>query len=135
MGRGAVRRGAGILLAALWLPMAGCSGDPTQQAVISTAVDFVAQTAGNACELLAPSTAQELTEETGKACPVALKDLALPRGTTVRRSELAGEMALVEFDEQTVFLAHFPNGWRVRAAGCRRVDLDPAIPYDCQVEP
>jgi hypothetical protein len=34
-----------------------------------------------------------------------------------------------------VFLARFPDGWRVTAAGCVRDDPDPAVPYECEVEP
>ncbi len=36
---------------------------------------------------------------------------------------------------QVVFLARFPQGWLVTAAGCHRTDPDPAEPYECEVEP
>jgi hypothetical protein len=40
--------------------------------------------------------------------------------------------AQVRLDDDTVFLAAFPGGWRVVAAGCR--PRGEAEPYDCAVE-
>jgi hypothetical protein len=48
--------------------------------------------------------------------------------------EVAGESAQVRLDGQVIFLAHFPDGWRVTAAGCVREDPDPAVPYECEVQ-
>ena len=47
---------------------------------------------------------------------------------------VAGHSAQVRYSGDTVFLARFDDGWRVTAAGCRRVSTDPAVPYDCAVD-
>ncbi len=85
--------------------------------------------------MLAPDTLEAVESRSGTDCVTALPRLNLSRSTGVRRVEVAGESAQVQLDDQVVFLARFPDGWRVTAAGCVRDDPDPAIPYDCEVEP
>ncbi|WP_206079851.1 hypothetical protein [Propioniciclava coleopterorum] len=115
------------------LMLAGCT-NPSTAAVRSAAEEFQRAPAERACALLAPATFHEV-EELG-ACPDVLA--GLPRGTRagdVTHVEIAGQGAQVRFTGDVVFLASFPGGWRITAAGCRRVSEDPAIPYVCEVEP
>jgi hypothetical protein len=46
--------------------------------------------------------------------------------------DVFGHDAIVRFSGDTVFLARFPEGWRVTAAGCQPGPSDQK-PYDCTV--
>lgn len=124
--------------AARWLTVAcglaalatsGCSGVAEQE--VAAAVAAIASDPTAACERLAPDTA-EAVEESGTDCAAALADFT---GGGQPRVEVAGESAIARFADQTIVLARFPQGWLVTAAGCVRTDPDPAVPYDCEVEP
>ena len=128
-----MRRFAVGLCATLVL-LSGCSG-VAQQDASAVAVAFVHADAARECELLAPSTVKAVESGSGTSCAVALPQLNLPRTAEVRRVEVAVESAQVQFDDQVLFLARFPGGWRVTAAGCVRDDPDPALPYKCEVRP
>ncbi|MEU8380669.1 hypothetical protein, partial [Streptosporangium sp. NPDC048865] len=84
--------------------------------------------ADRACALLAPEAALSL--RTGdQSCETAIGALDLPGGR-VLGTEVWGDEAQVRLSGDTVFLHRFPEGWRVRGAGCTsRGDL----PYDCEV--
>jgi len=115
--------------------LCGCSSDLTQREAAGAALEFVRASPAVACQLLAPDTLEELSSDAGTSCAVALAELNLPRTGSVRSVEVAGESAQVKLDDQVIFLARFPEGWRVTAAGCRRTDADPSSSYDCEVEP
>jgi hypothetical protein len=114
--------------------LAGC-GDVAVQDATATALAFVRAAPAEACGLLAPETAEAVADQVHTDCAQALATLDLPTATDVRGAEVAGESAQVQLADQVVFLAHFPDGWRVTAAGCVRDDPDPAVPYECEVEP
>jgi hypothetical protein len=88
-----------------------------------------------ACALLAPQTAAAVERSAGKACPQAIGDEDLPDPGTVTGVDIDGQWAKValtaEDGDGTVFLAMFPGGWRVAAAGCRPRG---ERPYDCAVQ-
>lgn len=126
-------RMVGLLSAAVLL--AGCAVDAAQQEIVAAASEFVRADAERACALLAPQTLESLERRAKAACPPALAALGLPKDVDVRRAEVAGESGQVQFGDDVVFLARFPDGWRVTAAGCQRTDLDAAVPYECEVEP
>jgi hypothetical protein len=113
--------------------LAGCSSDVAAQGATDAAVAFVRAEPARACGLLAPDTAKRVVKEGG--CAEALAKLKAGTASEVQRVEVAGESAQVRLDGQVVFLARFPDGWRVTAAGCVRDDPDPAVPYECEVEP
>ncbi len=115
------------------LLLAGCSSDVAARDASAAAVAFVRAEPAGACELLAPDTRERVAEKAD--CAQALAKLGLPSASVVRQVEVAGESAQVRLDDQVVFLAHFPDGWRVTAAGCVRDDPDPSVPYTCEVEP
>jgi hypothetical protein len=51
---------------------------------------------------------------------------------TVTSLSVWGENAQAKLGDGAVFLAEFPTGWRVTAAGCTFVGE--GFPYDCAVE-
>ncbi len=128
-------RGRWAFAAITLILLSGCSQDVNEGEAARTAVAFLSAEPGQACGLLVEDTAEAIASHAGTACAQALADHRLPEVSSVRGVEVAGESAVVRFDDQVVFLAHFPDGWRVRAAGCVRTDEDPAVPYDCEVEP
>ncbi|MEU7928448.1 hypothetical protein [Micromonospora sp. NPDC049801] len=84
-----------------------------------------------ACSLLAPDTAAGLEHSVDRPCAEAILDEDLPGAGQVLASEVYGQQAQVRLDGDTVFLAVFPGGWRVVAAGCTaRGDK----PYDCVLQ-
>ncbi|MGV8850722.1 MAG: hypothetical protein ACOH16_14400 [Propionibacteriaceae bacterium] len=112
-----------------------CSAAPERADLADAATRFVSASPGEACDLLAPDTRAALERRTGIDCAQALTDRRLPTSTTVQGVDVAGQSGQVRLEGQVLFLARFPDGWRVTAAGCRRGDPDPAVPYVCVVEP
>ena len=125
---------APVALALMTVVLAGCGGDPSGAQAAAAAVAFVQAESSRACGLLAPDTEDALAKQAGRPCARALADLHLPTGADVRAVDVEAESAQVRLDGQVVFLARFPDGWRVTAAGCVRSDPDPAVPYACEVE-
>jgi hypothetical protein len=128
-------------LTILALPaLAGCAGlAPDAPSAEGVAVAFgAAIAAGNgdeACALLAPGTVEEIESGEGVPCAQAILELGLPGGGQGRSAEAFGRGAIVELDNDTVFLIGDGDGdlrgWRVTAAGCEpRKDR----PYDCTVK-
>jgi hypothetical protein len=122
-----------VIVAAAVLALAGCASvderGTAAAAVASrllTAVD--AGDAAAACATLAPETVAELEQSAGKTCAEAILDEDLAKPAPVTGTQVYGQWAQVRLTDDTVFLATFPGGWRVVAAGCtaRR-----QRPYDC----
>jgi hypothetical protein len=91
-----------------------------------------AKDGGAACAMLAPDTAAEVAESGGKPCAQAILDEDLADPGVVAKTAVYGQRAQVRLTGDTVFLAVFPGGWRVVAAGCRPGGAD--RPYDCSVQ-
>lgn len=84
-----------------------------------------------ACAALAPETLSELEESADKPCATAILEEDLPAPAPVTSADVYGQWAQVVLSDDTVFLAMFPGGWRVVAAGCTpRTDR----PYDCTLQ-
>jgi len=64
-------------------------------------------------------------------CPKAILDENLPGPAAVVGTELYGQWAQVRLAGDTLFLAHFGDGWKVVAAGCTSRG---ERPYDCRVK-
>ncbi|MEU4215780.1 hypothetical protein [Actinoplanes sp. NPDC026623] len=114
---------------------AGCApaGDRAPAAATAAAGFFRAIGAGDgtaACAVLAPDTAAEVAQSDDRPCPEAILRQDLPAPGPVTGSEVFGQWAQVRLTGDTVFLAAFPGGWRVVAAGCTR---RAGRPYDCAV--
>lgn len=128
-------------LAVLALPaLAGCTSlAPDAPSAEGVAVAFAAAidggNAAEACAMLARGTVEEIESSEGAACEQAILSLGLPGGGQGRTAEAFGRGAIVELDNDTVFLVGDGNGdvrgWRITAAGCEpRTDR----PYDCIVK-
>jgi hypothetical protein len=121
---------------ALALGAAGCApaGDRAQAAdavamKLLTAIN--AHDGSGACALLAPDTAAEVAQSGQKSCAEAILDEDLPAPGAVDSTNVYGQWAQVRLTDDTVFLAVFPGGWRVVAAGCTSRG---ERPYDCTVQ-
>ena len=84
-----------------------------------------------ACGLLAPETRSELEQSEGKACSAAVLDQHVPEAGEIRATSVYGTMAQVRYDQDTVFLARFPSGWKVMAAACSKTS---SARYECEVK-
>jgi uncharacterized protein YceK len=84
-----------------------------------------------ACAVLAPETAAELVQSADKPCAQAVLDEDLPSPGEVTGTDVYGQWAQVRLSDDTLFLAVFPDGWRVVAAGCTSRG---ERPYDCTLQ-
>jgi hypothetical protein len=130
------RRMAMMLLPLALVALGGCAAAGGQgQAAANVATRLLTAVQGKdgaaACAVLAPDTASEVEQSGGKPCPEAILDENLPGPGAVTATAVYGQWAQVRIGADTVFLAVFPGGWRVVAAGCQsRGDR----PYDCEVQ-
>jgi hypothetical protein len=128
-------------LAVLALPaLAGCSslapdGPSAEGVAVAFAAALDAGNAAEACALLAPGTVEEIESSEGAPCAEVILEQDLPSGGQGRSAEAFGRGAIVELDNDTLFLVGDGNGdvrgWRITAAGCEpRAER----PYDCTVK-
>jgi hypothetical protein len=128
-----------ITASALVLPAGGLAacGSVTERSDTATeaAVRFLAAASegdgSGACALLAPGTHEELEHDSGVPCARAVAEQELPEPEPVTAVDVYGQWAVVRLGEQALFLAVFPGGWRVVAAGCRPRG---ERPYECVVD-
>ncbi len=92
---------------------------------------FEGSDGATACGLLAPKTREEVERSSGTDCASAILDEQLPSVKTRSKATVFGDQAQVKFGSETVFLAEFPDGWKVVAAGCTP---NGDLPYDCEVQ-
>jgi hypothetical protein len=114
------------------LLLAGCASvEQRSDAAETTARRFLQAVADGdgqtACGVLAPQTEAEIDAP----CAEGIVGEALTAPSDRADSQVYGQRALVRFAEDTVFLAVFPDGWRVVAAGC---EPRGERPYDCAVQ-
>ncbi|MEU7135051.1 hypothetical protein [Streptomyces sp. NPDC046261] len=83
------------------------------------------------CAALAPGTREEVEASAGRPCEQALDRGELPVAGAVRHVDLYGDQARAVLEHDTLFLARFPTGWKVTAAGCVP---RPEEPYQCAVK-
>lgn len=82
------------------------------------------------CALLAPGTVSALVQDEG-SCEDAIGQLPVGSGTLLS-VEVWGEEAQAKLSDDTLFLTHTSDGWRVSAAACQAQGAE--LPYDCRVE-
>ncbi|WP_305782556.1 hypothetical protein [Symbioplanes lichenis] len=120
----------------LVLTLAGCGevrqrSDAAADVAVGMLTAVAARDGARACEMLAPGTRSELEDSADQGCEQAILDQGLPAPGQVTGSDVYGQWAQVRLPGDTLFLAVFPEGWRVVAAGCEpRTDR----PYDCTVQ-
>ena len=122
--------------AAVAVLAAGCAdGGARRDAVAGVAVRLLSavqdRDGATACAALAPGTVEALEQSAGASCADAILDEDLPEPADVRQVDVYGQWARVVLADDTVFLAAFPGGWRVVAAGCRSRG---ERPYDCVLQ-
>jgi hypothetical protein len=129
---GARRARAVLAFACVIVVCAGCASAEDGEAS-GAARDFFAAVAAQdwdqACARLAPQASKGL-ESGGQDCAQAIAELKL-QGGNVTGVQVWGDRAQVTLTGDTVFLARFPTGWKVTAAGCTPSREGP---YDCDVE-
>ncbi len=133
--RSAVGRAALLALPALVM-LTGCAdlGDRETAAgqVATKLLTAVADKDGAAaCATLAPDTAAALAQSEGKSCDKAILEQDLPAPAMVNGTDVYGQWAQVRLTDDTLFLAVFPGGWRVVAAGCKPRE---SRPYNCTLQ-
>lgn len=130
-------RGGGLatLLAVVFAATSCGSVVPHSSAVVDAATAFRAAVQRSdgaaACRLLAPQTVHDVAQSAGKPCPAAILGEGVGGQGNPVHVDVYGQNARVVFSDDVLFLADFPQGWLLTAAGCTpRVDK----PYDCQVK-
>jgi hypothetical protein len=126
-----------IVMPVIVLALAGCAsvgdrGDAAAAAATRMLTAVGDKDGAGACAVLAPDTAAQVEQANDdRPCAEAILDEDLPQPGSVTRVEVYGQWAQVRLTGDTIFLAVFPDGWRVVAAGCQpRIDR----PYDCQIQ-
>jgi hypothetical protein len=122
------------VVAAGLIAVSACTGPGADQAgqVAGSFTRLASDDPGKACDLLAPGTREEVEKAAEKSCAEALPDEDLPDPSPLVSVEVYGHDAIARFGNDTVFLARFPEGWRITAAGCQAGPND-AKPYDCDI--
>lgn len=115
--------------------LVGCTGPGADQAgqVAKSFEELATSDAGQACDLLSGHTREAVEKAAKKSCPDALGDEdGLKGASSVRQVEVYGHDALVTLDDDVVFLARFPEGWKVTAAVCTPGSTEDE-PFDCDI--
>lgn len=84
-----------------------------------------------ACQLLAPTTIEEIESTQGVPCAEALPGLPLPTSGNLVGAEAFGRNGQAVFDDDVLFLTESGQRWLVTAAGCTPRG---ERPYDCEVK-
>lgn len=131
-----VRLRAAVVVLALGgaAALAGCNGPGvTEASGVATSFDQLAKAdAAKACQLLSEQTRHKVEKDSKAPCDQALGNEDLPEASAVRVVDVYGHDARVVLEQDTVFLARFPDGWKVTAAGCKPA-ADPDQPYECAI--
>lgn len=108
-----------------------CNGPGAAEAgQVAESFDKLAQDSPDqACNLISDYQRTTFEKEEKQPCAKALADADLPEPSSVESVDVYGHDARVVLGKDVVFLARFPEGWRVTAAGCKPRAKDD--PYDC----
>lgn len=128
-----IRNLAAAILATVLL--GGCGAPTADGGPGATAEQFREALAnGNgqaACDVLAPTTVEEIESTQGAPCPDALAGLDLQTAGELTKAETFGRNAQAIFDDDVLFLTESGDRWLVAAAGCTARG---ERPYDCEVK-
>lgn len=120
-------------MAAVLLLCTGCGStheDEVEQVAERLHAAIRAEDGAAACELLSENAQEEL-QQSGDSCEVAVLEAGLSPDGRVEKVSVYDTSGQVRYDDDVVFLADFPEGWKVTAAGCVP---QPDAPYDCKVQ-
>jgi hypothetical protein len=120
-------------MAAVLLLCTGCGStheDEVEQVAERLHAAIRAEDGAAACELLSENAQEEL-QQSGDSCEVAVLEAGLSPDGRVEKVSVYDTSGQVRYDDDVVFLADFPEGWKVIAAGCVP---QPDAPYDCKVQ-
>nr|WP_296067941.1 hypothetical protein [uncultured Actinoplanes sp.] len=125
-----------VVASAMLLTVAGCGSVSDRESAASAAVMRLLtavhdENGDAACAVLAPDTVAEVEQSARQQCSQAILDTDLPQPGVISATAVYGQWAQVRTSTDTVFLAVFPGGWRVVAAGC---SAQGDRPYDCVVQ-
>lgn len=113
--------------------LSGCTPAEAGPA-LGTASEFQTTVAArdwpHACALLSEEARTRLESAAASTCSTALPRLRLPENPA-GGIEVWGHSARARVGAGAVFLARYPDGWRIIAAGCESRGED--RPYDCAV--
>jgi hypothetical protein len=129
-------RGGVAALVVASFALTGCGSlAPDSSAAAAAAIAFrsaVRRSDGvAACRLLSPDVVSAVAQSAAKPCSTAIVGSGVGGRSRPLHVDAYGQNARAVFADDVIFLADFPAGWRVTAAGCTpRVDR----PYDCSVE-
>lgn len=123
---------AGAVAVLLVLAGCGASDDPVADRVQHFHQALAKDDGGGACADLAEETRTTLERQESKPCAEAIASQQLPQGRGNGEVVVYGSMAQVRYDDETVFLSRFAEGWRVVAAGCKPTSGDQ--PHECALE-
>lgn len=121
----------------LVLPLLGflvaCGGPDHSGAshAVEAFTQAVADDPDAACGLLSERTRTTLEADEEATCKEAITGVGLPDAAPVEKVDVYGGDARVITGTDVLFLARFPEGWKVMAAGCEPQGADQ--PHDCLV--
>jgi hypothetical protein len=118
------------------LAVGGCAAPHDRQVAAAAIAQRMLQAVqgkdgARACHLLAPATLADLEKSAGKPCAEAILDEKLPAPAGDPAAQVYGQWAQVRYRDDALFLAVFPGGWRIVAAGCTPRG---ERPYDCTLQ-
>ncbi|WP_458114216.1 hypothetical protein M1D88_09180 [Arthrobacter sp. R1-13] len=119
----------GVLVLAL-LSILGCApeGSGAAEAASSFREEITSGNTAAACSMLGRETLEKAGGES--TCEEQLKSLDLDDAGAPVRTEIYGRNAIVEFENDAVFLNSSGSGWKITGAGCTPQGEQP---YKCEV--
>ncbi|MDQ0847108.1 hypothetical protein [Streptomyces sp. V1I6] len=129
-------RGRAVAVVALVFMTSACGSLDERRDDVTAEVTGFEQALGadqfaRVCAALAPETLEELEQSAKSRCEQAIGEADLTEAGVVRRVDVYGDQARVVLEKDTVFLSHFPTGWKVTAAGCTPRE---GRPYQCELK-
>ena len=115
------------------LGLSGCASN--HEAAVSQVAEQLHAAIDNedgasACDVLSDDVQEELQDAEGSSCEVAVLEAGISTKGRIESVEVYGTAGQVRYDDDVIFLADFPDGWKIIGAACEK---QAAEPYDCKV--
>ena len=126
-------RAAAAACALVAFCLSGCSSN--QERVVSQVAEQLHAAIDNedgaaACDVLSDDVQEELQDADGTSCEVAIVEAGISANGRIESVQVFGTAGQVRYHDDVIFLADFPDGWKVIGAACEK---QAAEPYDCKV--